>query len=41
MEAHYALVFAHSHGVARILLSGWRFRPRGERRPRPSSVSAA
>jgi hypothetical protein len=28
VEAHFALVFAHSHGVARLLASGWRFRQR-------------
>jgi hypothetical protein len=27
LEAHYALVFAHNHGCARALLSGWRFQP--------------
>lgn len=31
VEAHYALVFAHAQGAARLLLSGWRFRPPSER----------
>jgi hypothetical protein len=29
LEAHFALVFSHNHGAARVLLDGWRYRPRG------------
>jgi hypothetical protein len=30
LEAHFALIFTHSQGAARILMSGWRFRQPGE-----------
>ena len=39
LEAHYALIFAHNQGAARLLLSGWRFRPRGQARAEPASAA--
>lgn len=42
IEAHFALVFAHSQGCARILMSGWRYRSPGEAAPEtPDAASAA
>ncbi|HEX3407405.1 MAG TPA: hypothetical protein VHS81_09225, partial [Caulobacteraceae bacterium] len=42
LEAHFALVFAHSHGCARILMSGWRYRrPGAEASGDNASASAA
>lgn len=42
LEAHFALVFAHNHGCARILMKGWRFtRPGGEAADSAASANAA
>ncbi len=41
LEAHYALVFAHNHGAARILMSGWRFRERGGEAPAAGGAAAS
>ena len=40
LEAHFALVFAHNHGCARILMKGWRF-TRPERDAADSTTSAS
>jgi hypothetical protein len=41
VEAHYALVFAVSHGLARQLLTGWRFRSPDQAPAAASSAAAA
>lgn len=41
LESHFALVFAHFHGAARILMSGWRYRPPGDARAARTAASAA
>ena len=41
LEAHFALIFAHSQGAARILMSGWRFRTRGEDGPADDGAASA
>ena len=42
LEAHFALVFAHNHVCARILMRGWRYtRPEGEATDSAASASAA
>jgi hypothetical protein len=41
LEAHFALIFAHNQGAARILLSGWRYRRPNETSAAASAASAA
>jgi hypothetical protein len=40
LEAHFALVFAHNQGTARLLLSGWRYRRPTCERPTVSASAA-
>ena len=41
LEAHFALVFAHNHGAARLLMKGWRYQRPGAEPATDSAAGAA